>query len=696
MKKLVSIFSIALIFFCIDGHAQQDNPQSMTDSIFTPVTHKLNEVTVKAYELNKTLLETPAAVNVINQQQFDQYNNTSILPAVNTTPGVRMEERSPGSYRFSIRGSTLESPFGVRNVKVYYNDIPYTEAGGNTYLNQLGFYNFQSLEIIKGPGSSIYGAGTGGVLLINSLEPAWDPGFNINYTGGSYNLSSTALELRIGDSTVKNSIRYQHLSGEGYRQQSSSRKDVLSWDTEMKHTRKSELDAHFLYGNLYYQTPGALTLSEYNNDPQLARPTVGTSPGAISSHAAIYQKTALAGFTYKQQFDKRWSNATTLFGDYSTQLNPNIRNYSRTSDPNYGGRTTVKFEKGFCKSVLQWLAGGEYVQGVYDDRTYNNINGNPQNLQIDQEINNAQLFGFTQVSLSLKGWQITGGLSVNKVQAGLTTFSSAPDTQQTRTFTNQVAPRIAILRKVTADVSAYGTVEKGFSPPSIDELAPTGSQVNLNLNPEQGWNYELGGRAYTPDHKLFVDVSLFYFQLQQAIVQRRDSLGGDYYLNAGSTTQAGIEVWANYKIYTSYITFISSVNAYASYTGNDFHYHQFVQLNSNYSGKQMPGIAPNTVATGIYVNTKPGFYLNITNFYSDRIAMNDANTAYGNAYSDLGMRLGYKKRLNHYLADLYIGADNLLDETYSLGDDINAAGSRYYNAAPRRNYFAGLSFNYGN
>ena len=72
-----------------------------------------------------------------------------------------MEERSPASYRMNIRGSTLRSPFGVRNVKVYLDDIPFTDAGGNTYLNQLSYYNFNSIEVLKGPGGSLYGAGTG-------------------------------------------------------------------------------------------------------------------------------------------------------------------------------------------------------------------------------------------------------------------------------------------------------------------------------------------------------------------------------------------------------------------------------------------------------------------------------------------------------------------------------------------------------
>ncbi|HUP12808.1 MAG TPA: Plug domain-containing protein, partial [Niastella sp.] len=80
----------------------------------------LQTVIVKAYEQNRQLKEVSAAINVINTAELERYNNTNILPALNATPGVHMEERSPGSYRLNIRGSTLRSPFGVRNVKVYW------------------------------------------------------------------------------------------------------------------------------------------------------------------------------------------------------------------------------------------------------------------------------------------------------------------------------------------------------------------------------------------------------------------------------------------------------------------------------------------------------------------------------------------------------------------------------------------------
>ena len=128
----------------------------------------LNEVVIQAYAYKRPAEEVPAAVAVVSQKDFERFSNSTLLPTANTIPGVRMEERSPGSYRFSIRGSLLRSPFGVRNVKVYWNGLPFTDGGGNTYLNLLDFSSIGSMEIIKGPGGSLYGAGTGGVILLQT------------------------------------------------------------------------------------------------------------------------------------------------------------------------------------------------------------------------------------------------------------------------------------------------------------------------------------------------------------------------------------------------------------------------------------------------------------------------------------------------------------------------------------------------
>src|SRR5262245_25982765 len=193
----------------------------------------LSEVTVKAFEQNKQLKQTSAAINYVGPAQLQRFNNTNILPAINSTPGVKMEERSPASYRMNIRGSTLRSPFGVRNVKVYFDDIPFTDAGGNTYLNQLSYYNFNSIEVIKGPGGSLYGAGTGGVLLIHSQPAVWQRGLDINAVGGSYGLFNADLQLRAGKDNFQNTLSYSHQTSDGYRHHTNMRRDIANWQMQI-------------------------------------------------------------------------------------------------------------------------------------------------------------------------------------------------------------------------------------------------------------------------------------------------------------------------------------------------------------------------------------------------------------------------------------------------------------------------------
>src|SRR5207245_1200850 len=113
----------------------------------------------------------------------------SLVSSMNTVPGVRMEERSPGSYRLSIRGSLLRSPFGVRDVKVYYDEIPLTDAGGNTYLNAIDVNSVQGIEILKGPDGSLFGANSGGVVLISPVNRYNDNNYlSAELNGGSYGL----------------------------------------------------------------------------------------------------------------------------------------------------------------------------------------------------------------------------------------------------------------------------------------------------------------------------------------------------------------------------------------------------------------------------------------------------------------------------------------------------------------------------
>jgi len=149
----------------------------------------LKEVAVTGYFSEQPLLKSPASVSIIESTILDNHQNFSLVSAINTSAGVRMEERSPGSYRLSIRGSLLRSPFGIRNVKIYMDNFMLTDAGGNTYLNLLDAGSTSGIEIIKGPEGSIYGANSGGVILVHPSANNKDSStVSASITGGSYGL----------------------------------------------------------------------------------------------------------------------------------------------------------------------------------------------------------------------------------------------------------------------------------------------------------------------------------------------------------------------------------------------------------------------------------------------------------------------------------------------------------------------------
>lgn len=684
-KLILFLFSISLAGSLI----AQTNDNS--DSV-----RVLQQVVVKAYEQNRQLKEVSAAINVIGPAQLERFSNTSILPAMNATPGVHIEERSPGSYRLNIRGSTLRSPFGVRNVKVYWNGIPFTDPGGNTYLNQLGYYNVSSIEVIKGPASSLYGAGTGGAVLISSQPEHITRGINLRYITGSFNLQNINAQITTGNDEHSHTFGYTHQTSDGYRGHTNMRRDIATWETQIKASDKQQLAASVLYGDLYYQTPGGLTAAQYNANPKQARPAAGAFPGADDANAAIYQKTFLAGLHHTYRFNDEFQNSSVVYGAFSNIKNPTFRNYERRSEPHFGGRTMFTWQKQLQQTTVQLSFGGEGQRGFFNTKTFNNVAGNPDTVQTDDDINNYIYSGFVQTDIRFTGdWTINAGVSINKSSITITRLTGRPKATLKTTFNSEWAPRIAISKKVIPGTLVYASVSRGFSPPTTAEILPSTSIINTNLQAEHGLNYEAGTKSSWLQQRLYIEVNAFYYQLKNAIVQRRDSTGADYYSNAGSTRQRGIESQAYYQLLPKGSGFLTSARIWISHTWNKFRYQDFKVVTTDFSGKKLPGVATNIVSACIDFATRPGWYTNITWFYSDPVALNDANTDIASSYNLLGGRTGWRTSFRKkVMMDVFAGVDNLFDVTYSLGNDINAAAGRYYNAAAGVNYYAGVAFQF--
>ncbi|MGC3948307.1 MAG: TonB-dependent receptor [Chryseolinea sp.] len=308
-------------------------------------TKVLDEFVVRGYAYDRPLNEVPAAVGIVRKTDLERFSNNSLVPVMNTIPGVRMEERSPGSYRFSVRGSLLRSPFGVRNVKVYWNGLPLTDGGGNTYLNLFDFDAVTSAEVIKGPGGSLYGAGTGGVLLLRN-SGAVHPSLSVSGVFGSYGNQRYRLQYEDGNENARVTVRYVHHESDGYREQTRMRRDALNADVATKLDERNTLSASVFYTDLYYGTPGGLTKAQYDENPQQARPprtSPPVQPGAVQANAAVSNKTGYVGVTHDIDWDSQWTSTTGLYGSLTAFENPTIRNYESRDETNVGIRHQTQY-----------------------------------------------------------------------------------------------------------------------------------------------------------------------------------------------------------------------------------------------------------------------------------------------------------------------------------------------------------------
>ncbi|HCW08209.1 MAG TPA: TonB-dependent receptor [Cytophagales bacterium] len=673
-----------VVFFSFVGSLSIAQNQSNNDT-----TKTLNEVVVNAYQYNRSLKETPVAIGLVTQNELNRFSTTSVVSAMNTIPGVRMEERSPGSYRFSVRGSTLRSPFGIREVKFYWNGLPFTDGGGNTYLNLLDFDAFGRAEIVKGPGASLYGAGTGGVVLLNNPFANQNQ-IQVSVNGGSFGLQRYQLSSTFGNSKAKFFVNYAHQQADGYRHQSAMQRDAVNAEGKFSLSEKSLLQASLFYTDLYYQTPGGLTLSQYNADPQQARPSSKTAAGAVQQQAAVFNKTIYAALNFERQWQRNFSTRIGAYGAYTDFTNPSILNYERRTENNFGGRTDTQYEIEKSEWKVKFTAGAEY-QHFYSPLTdYGNRSGVKDTVQTDDRLTSDMALAFVQAEFSFpKKFYLTLGSSGNFINYKFERLAGTPSGNYQRKFDPVVSPRLALIKKFSESFSAFGSIAKGFSAPSLAEVRPSSGVYNNTLSPEQGINYELGIRGSVFRNFSF-DVVGYDFELTQSIVSEKNIYNADYFVNAGRTSKKGAEVALAFQKALSSRA-ISFFKVWIAYTLTNYKFTNYQHDGVNYSGNRWTGSPLNTLVAGIDLNFLKHFYWNATTNYVDCIPLNDANSIYASSYFLIGSRLGYKTVFSGKTGfEIFAGVDNALDQRYSLGNDLNAAAGRYFNAAATRNFYFGL------
>ncbi|MBE7179190.1 MAG: TonB-dependent receptor, partial [Mucilaginibacter polytrichastri] len=369
--------------------------------------------------------------------------------------------------------------------------------------------------------------------------------------------------------------------------------------------------------------------------------------------------------------------------------------YEIHHEKNFGVRTYAGI-KNQQKADLNWElnAGLEYQQNASEIANYGNRAGVRDTLQAADHIRTAQHFYFTQLTLNYKRLIFESAVSLNFYRYAF----SKPAIAEIRNYTPgsvsfdpQLMPRFALSYKLSDYVALRSTISRGYSPPATAEVRASDNRLNTSLEPEKGWNYEAGVRLYSKRERFTLDASAYYYRLSQAIVRRLNNNGTEFFVNAGGTRQPGIELAATGWLIEQKATgAIRGLQLQHSLNLTRYRFTNYVTGNTDFSSKQLTGTPAKVFVTGLYVLGPQNLSLFLLHNFTGKIPLNDANTAYADAYHYVTGKLSYVAHIGKTEGQIYVGIDNLLDQKFSLGNDLNAFGNRFYNAAAPRNWFAGM------
>jgi iron complex outermembrane receptor protein len=681
----------------------------------TPSVLNLNAVEVGGNSSsNANLLEQPQSIALLSRRDLSRNTGVFLEESINLEPGIRMEKRTmSGGQRITIRGYGNNTNFNGMGYKAYINGIPVTDASGTTILDDIDFSTLGKVEVIKGPVSSMYGSGIGGVLNMYTLKPKpQQTSLSQEVVGGSYGLLRTNTRLEAATDKSSILLNYGHQNYDSYRVHSASKKDYLSFVGDFRPNDKQVFSTYLSYNDSYDELAGQLDSIQFFNKKNVGEKNYLDNDGHIGIES--YR----AGMSHRYQFSKNVANLTSGFVSANVLNQTFAVGLNENSTQNVGGRTEFKFSFIGDKVGVQGIAGSEFqkTNGLYS--SYAMSAGIQGGHRSDNAITTMQYNAFTEWSLLLpSAFKVTAGISTNVLEYDINdrlANSSNPthaDASGYKSFDPVLTPRIAVQKVFNKKVSAYAGASKGYSPPTTSEVViPFTAEVNKGLKPELGTQYEIGTKGNLLNGKLSWQLALFSLQVNdklspQSVTDTAGTVLYTYTVNAGNQRNNGLEMACSYTLINDDAKTISYLRPFATFTYSSFSYKSFKSDNNNnvntkdYSGNTVIGVPPVLLNAGVDMATKWGIYLNTSYQYVDAMYITFDNKHEAPSSALLNGKLGYRKGLGkHFKFDVFAGGNNLTNNLYYNMVFINwergPQPAIYSPGAYNSTFYGGINVNY--
>ncbi len=692
-----------------------DGSQRFITVLVEPSNVAMNEVRVTGYANQRKILETPGSVGMISTVDFQRNNGIHLQNTLNLIPGVKMEMRTTAAgTRIVLRGYGNSTNFNGVGYKAYLNDMPLTDADGTTFLDDVDFTVLSRVDVLKGPASSLYGTGIGGVVNMQTERaPSGSTSLVQNVMGGSYGLFRTNTALKAGTDNANIYLNYGHQTYDGFRTHGRSLKDFLTMNGDFFASDKQTASVFVSYANSYDLLSGQVDSLQLINSPEIAEAPY------IANNANIKTESVRAGFSHEYRFSPEFSNKSSIFSTGTIIDQPFAAGVNKTSKVKFGARSVFAYNASLGSMDAKFTGGVEFLKNFNFQKSYGLTNSILGALRSDLEVQAMQYSVFAQAEVNITPTTLlTAGASANFIEYNITDMRAATTTplyinqSGYKRFAPVVTPRVALTQIVNDELSVYASVSQGYSPPGTGQIVISQiGLVNLDLKPETALSLEIGSKGSLFGKALTYEVAFFSMAVTDKLIPQNFPAVGTtpaYAIttNAGKVQHTGLELALSYA-YAPASDVITLIRPFVTYTYSNFTYTDFKSNNNgdkttvDYSGNKLVGIAPNLVNGGVDVETSFGAYLNTTLMFVDTMPITNDNRYNADAYTLLNAKAGWRGKLSeHFGLDVFAGSDNITGAKYSSLIFLNltaAAGQTqplFFNPGPKATVYGGLSLRY--
>lgn len=665
-------------------------------------TTSLSEVVVLSSLIKKDLQETTMAVSVLTEKELQQTDGVVITPLLNKIPGVLMEQGALNTNRITIRGIGSRSQYSTNRVKAYFEEIPLSNAEGETVIEDIDLETLGKVEVIKGPNSTTYGSGLGGVITLFGKSVSDTSSYaKARITSGSFELLKQSYSAGIGLKQGSIFTNYSNLKTDGFRENSGYNRKSFHVQANYNFGSKHSLTYLGVFTRLKAFIASSLNFEDFTNHPENAATNWDEAQGYES-----YDK-LLLGVAHTFRVSDSWNIQSSVFLNHKDAYEPRPFDILDDTSSGMGFRVKINYKNQLFSFPFEASLGSEYLTEKYSfsllENLYQSVPGNGsvegnEFSSIKQKRSNTTLFLQMETRLTER-LLLEKGISFNETRYSLQDVFQKPQDpdKQTYTFGNIWTPRVGVSYKIAQGKNIYASVSSGYSVPTVAETLTPEGQINTNLFPEKGTNYEAGIKFNWFANALYTEVNVFSTQIKNLLVARR--VAEDQYvgINAGESSHTGVEFLMNYNFY---ILSGIQLNPFVSGNINYFEFEEFIDEEQDFSGNQLTGTPKYKWSAGLNISTTTGFVVNVLYNAVGEIPLNDANDLYSDSYELMNLKSTYTFPIKKvFELELCLGVNNLFDEQYAASILPNALG--FGNAAPRyyypvnpRNYFGGISLNY--